>query len=159
MTRKERVYARSGDGARPHRAVVTNLLAVQARLRGDVVPVHPSARVLPALLTPAAPALEPDVEQELDAESPLAAVLALPGAATAPVRNPGSLDEEVRDALLRLEELEARLEGLQDDLFALVDRLEPGVAHPGRPRGTPEDAIVRLQRLIDRRLGSSSVRG
>ncbi|HEX6843773.1 MAG TPA: hypothetical protein VF235_01540 [Actinomycetota bacterium] len=149
MLRKHRAYALE-DGGRPHRRVVTNLLAMQARLRGDVVvPVHPSARVLPD----ATPAGSPAVDEALLEEASIAPVLALPGAAAAPVRNPGTPD--VQEALLRLEELEVRLEGLHTELFALVDRLEPGGGPAGRGHGTPEDAIVRLQRLIDRRLGSS----
>lgn len=152
MLRKPRAYAGAHDATRPHRTVVSNLLAMQARLRGDaVVPVHPSARLAPSTQseTATAPAVEPPPAEE---DGPIAPVIALPGAAVEPVRNP---DDDVRRALQRLIELEARLEGLQLDLFALIDRLEPDGEAAGRVRGTPEDAIVRLQRLIDRRLGSS----
>jgi hypothetical protein len=151
MLRRHRAQALQ-DGGRPHRRVVTNLLAMQARLRGDVVvPVHPSARVLPAALPDGLP-LSQEIEEVAD-EASVAPVLALPGAATAPVRNPGGPD--VHEAIQRLEELEVRLEGLQTDLFALVDRLDPDGGPGGRRHGSPEEAIVRLQRLIDRRLGSS----
>jgi hypothetical protein len=150
MLRKHRADMLA-DGTRPHRAVITNLLAMQARLRGDLVlPVHPSARFLPAGSPDATSA--PDVPEVAD--DLLAEVIDLPGAAATPVRNPG-VDDDVRRALTRLAELEDRLEGLQDDLLALGDRLEPAGASGGLRRGTPEDAIVRLQRLIDRRLGSS----
>jgi hypothetical protein len=158
VVRRDRAASDTGAKRREHRIVVTNLMAMQARLRGDaVIPVHPSARIA---VTPSGGVQvrheDLTIAQDLGPEV-IAEVIALPGAAERPVSNP--LPEgAAADALgttHRLEELQGRMDRLETDLVAMLDRLEPGASATSQIRGSVEDAIVRLQQAIDRRLGSS----
>jgi hypothetical protein len=154
MIRRHRASNGSEAGRREHRAVLTNLMAMQARLRGDaVIPVHPSARIGPVSAGSggrrATDVPAPDADP-----AATAAVIPLPGAASRPVTNPTPPSDVEPSPSPTLEELQDRIDRLEAELVRLLDRVEPGAAAAAR-RGNVEEAIVRLQRAIDRRLGSS----
>jgi hypothetical protein len=141
-------YGRLATEGRPHWDVVSNLLAVQARLRGDAaLSGHPAGA--------ARDGTEPGPDA---AAEDLAEVIPLPGAASSPVANPlpATVSEARPETPERPEDVGVRLDRLEAELAALLDRLGPAGPAGHGSRGSVEDAIVRLQRAVDRRLGSSS---
>ena len=145
-------YQRLASGGRPHWDVVSNLLAMQARLRGEGEPSgHPAGTARPA------PGESPGSGSG-PAGAGLAEVIRLPRATAYPVENPPSPTPSPvtpsEDAAP--EDVAARLDRLEAGLAALLDRLGPAPATEEDGSGSVEGAIVRLQRAVDRRLGAPS---
>ena len=150
MTRR-RATSTAGSIVRPHDAVVTNLIAMQARLRGDVVvPMsHPSIRRR-AQGIPAWDARSP-VPVPGPGPSGGAQIIRLPGLGNEPISN-ADREGSVRSTTRRLAEMQQRLARLEDAVRDLLARTEPDGAGSDAPASI-EEAIARLQRVIDHRLG------
>lgn len=149
MTRR-RATSTAGSIVRPHDAVVTNLIAMQARLRGDVVVpmTHPSIRRIVQDVS-ARSARSP---VRVSAPSGGAQIIRLPGLGNEPISN-ADREGTDRSTTRRLAEMQQRLARLEDAVRDLLARTEPDGTGSDAPPPSIEEAIARLQRVIDHRLG------
>ena len=118
----------------PHQAVISNLLDLQARLRGD-----PASMVMPRVGRPMIP--DPVAVMHDD--------LVVSEAPRAERANGGALVAETHDAEERIEALRRRLQFLELE----IDAFETAIAEvPMEPRPAGEASVIDLQRAVERRL-------
>jgi hypothetical protein len=118
-----------------HEEVLSNLMDLQSRLRGDpssmILPRRAHSDLLPQPETVAIVIDDVTVEAAMDAEEP---------------PSTEAMIEETADAEARLVALQARLEELQ----AQIERLERSKAAAAAPETGA--SVIELQRAVDRRL-------
>ena len=119
----------------PHEAVVSNLLDLQARLRGD-----PASMVVPKVGRPTVPdpvAIAQDDVVITEVPSP-----------EAPLADP--LEAGTQDAEDRIEALRRKLQFLELEIDAYESAVSDLPATPAEPVG--EADVIDLQHAVDRRL-------
>jgi hypothetical protein len=115
----------------PHEAVVSNLLDLQARLRGD-----PASMVVPKVGRPTVPDPVAIVQDDV-------AVIEVPS-----VTDP--LEAGTQDAEDRIEALRRKLQFLELEIDAYESAVSDLPATPSEPVG--EADVIDLQHAVDRRL-------
>ena len=119
----------------PHDAVISNLLDLQARLRGD-----PASMVVPKVGRPTVPdpvAIVQDDVVVIEAPSP-----------EAPLADP--LEAGTQDAEDRIEALRRKLQFLELEIDAYESAVSDLPATPAEP--VAEADVIDLQHAVDRRL-------
>ena len=119
----------------PHDAVVSNLLDLQARLRGD-----PASMIVPKVGRPTASDPVAVVQDDV-------AVIEVPDSA-APTVDP--LVENTQDAEDRIEALRRKLQFLELEIDAYESAVSDLPATPAEP--VAEADVIDLQHAVDRRL-------
>ena len=119
----------------PHEAVVSNLLDLQARLRGD-----PASMVVPKVGRPTVPDPVAIVQDDV--------VITEVPSPQGPLADP--LDAGVQDAEDRIEALRRKLQFLELEIDAYESAVSDLPATPAKP--VAEADVIDLQHAVDRRL-------
>ena len=119
----------------PHDAVVSNLLDLQARLRGD-----PASMIVPKVGRPTASDPVAVVQDDV-------AIIEVPDSAA---RTVDPLVEDTQDAEDRIEALRRKLQFLELEIDAYESAVSDLPATPAEPVG--EADVIDLQHAVDRRL-------